>query len=161
MGAGLGRRSGGSRLGTGTPMNAFRYRSFFDRCVGSSILASLSEAGGTIHTNRTASPFPLARPLGIDRHVKRTRHWSKQTDCQSVSIWPTRKCPRFRALRLQPSSPCNFKSRIEMQPGNALPPREFDTLVQECGINCNRKHQPAGVPSVKLGQFRSGSNSRL
>src|ERR1700681_3475525 len=34
------------------------YRSFFDRCVGSSILASLSEAGGNDQHSSLSKPLP-------------------------------------------------------------------------------------------------------
>jgi hypothetical protein len=39
--------------------------------VESSILASLSEAGGTIYREATSSPFPLATSLSKDRRLKR------------------------------------------------------------------------------------------
>src|SRR5882724_1313118 len=56
------RKKWGPRLGPGAPKGAFQLPvSFSHRRVGSSILASLSEAGGTIREKCRASPFPLAR----------------------------------------------------------------------------------------------------
>src|ERR1700749_4384179 len=49
----------GPRLGSGAPEGAFRsQRRFHTGCVGSSILASLSEAGGNESSVVTSKPLP-------------------------------------------------------------------------------------------------------
>jgi hypothetical protein len=46
--------------------------SFSHRRVGSSILASLSEAGGNELRKTVSKPLPPRSPLSSTRHVKRT-----------------------------------------------------------------------------------------
>ena len=59
---GMARKIWGSRLGSGAPEGASQMpMSFSHRRVGSSILASLSEAGGHELRKTQASPFPLGR----------------------------------------------------------------------------------------------------
>ena len=53
----------GPRLGTRAPKDAFRSRLFFHRGVGSSILASLSEAGKSRN-----KPLPPRSEIRADRH---------------------------------------------------------------------------------------------
>lgn len=47
-------------------------RPFFDRDVGSSILASLSEAGGNDLRQPTSKPLPPHSPVSVDRHLECT-----------------------------------------------------------------------------------------
>ena len=57
----------GPRLGTRAPKDAFRSRLFFHRGVGSSILASLSEAGGNDLHQPANKPLPPRSPNSVDR----------------------------------------------------------------------------------------------
>jgi hypothetical protein len=57
--SGVGEKKRGPRLGSGAPEGAFRsQRRFHTGCVGSSILASLSEAGGNEQSVVTSKPLP-------------------------------------------------------------------------------------------------------
>src|SRR5216684_6917572 len=62
----------GPRLGSGAPEGAFQLlASFSHQRVGSSILASLSEAGGNDLQEVTSKPLPPRLPLFTSRHLKR------------------------------------------------------------------------------------------
>jgi hypothetical protein len=62
----------GPRLGSGAPEGAFQLlASFSHQRVGSSILASLSEAGGNDLQKVTSKPLPPRLPLFTSRHLKR------------------------------------------------------------------------------------------
>ena len=62
----------GPRLGSGAPEGAFQLlASFSHQRVGSSILASLSEAGGNDLQKVTSKPLPPRLPLSTFRHLKR------------------------------------------------------------------------------------------
>src|ERR1700674_1970175 len=82
----------GLLLGNKSPHECIPYRSVFDRCVGSSILASLSEAGGTIQTLRQRAPS-LSLPSSLDRHLECTMPSSVQDASQSIENVQHRKCP--------------------------------------------------------------------
>src|SRR6266566_7690385 len=58
----------GPRLGTRAPKTHSVSRSFFDRGVGSSILASLSEAGGNDRHKSRSKPLPPRSKSHEDRH---------------------------------------------------------------------------------------------
>src|SRR6266566_10022091 len=60
----------GPRLGTRAPKTHSVSRSFFDRGVGSSILASLSEAGGNDRHKSRSKPLPPCSKTREDRHPK-------------------------------------------------------------------------------------------
>src|SRR6266566_7678768 len=60
----------GPRLGTRAPKTHSVSRSFFDRGVGSSILASLSEAGGNDRHRSWSKPLPPCSKTREDRHPK-------------------------------------------------------------------------------------------
>jgi hypothetical protein len=63
----------GPPLGIGGPGECVSLSvSFSHRRVGSSILASLSEAGGNESRKVTSKPLPPRSPLSTTRHVKRT-----------------------------------------------------------------------------------------
>ncbi len=55
-------------MGTRAPKDAFRSRLFFHRGVGSSILASLSEAGGNDRHKSRSKPLPPRSEIHADRH---------------------------------------------------------------------------------------------
>jgi hypothetical protein len=62
----------GPRLGSGAPEGVFQLRvSFSHRRVGSSILASLSEAGGNELQKVTSKPLPHHLPIFAVRRLKR------------------------------------------------------------------------------------------
>jgi len=62
----------GPRLGPGAPEGAFQLpMSFSHRRVGSSILASLSEAGGNDPRKVSSKPLPPRPTLCANRHLKR------------------------------------------------------------------------------------------
>jgi len=68
----------GPRLGSGAPEGAFQLLASFSRQrVGSSILASLSEAGGYGPQKVTSKPLPPRLSLFASRHLKRA-HGSRQ-----------------------------------------------------------------------------------
>ena len=70
-----GQKKMGPSLGIESPGRCVSFpASFSHRSVGSSILASLSEAGGNDPQNRQASPFPLALPIPTNRLLRRTQH---------------------------------------------------------------------------------------
>src|SRR5260370_9037211 len=65
------RKKRGPRLGSGAPEGAFQLlASFSHQRVGSSILASLSEAGGNDLQEVTSKPLPPRLPLFTSRHLK-------------------------------------------------------------------------------------------
>src|SRR5947209_13130997 len=69
---GVPRKKWGSRLGPGAPEGAFQLPvSFSHRRVGSSILASLSEAGGNDPRKVPSKPLPPRSTLCAYRHLKR------------------------------------------------------------------------------------------
>jgi hypothetical protein len=53
----------GLPLGNESPVSAFRFPAVLGRGVGSSILASLSEAGGTIRASLASKPLPSRWPF--------------------------------------------------------------------------------------------------
>src|SRR5258708_7008234 len=64
------RKKWGSCLGTRAPKAHSDSRSFFDRGVGSSILASLSEAGGDVLQKLASKPLPPRAPESAARHLE-------------------------------------------------------------------------------------------
>jgi hypothetical protein len=78
----------GPRLGPGAPEGAFQLPvSFSHRRVGSSILASLSEAGGNDPRKVPSKPLPPRSTLCANRHLKRA-HASLL--CTSAATTPSR-----------------------------------------------------------------------
>jgi hypothetical protein len=53
----------GLSLGNESPVSAFRFPAVLGRGVGSSILASLSEAGGAIRASLASEPLPSRSPF--------------------------------------------------------------------------------------------------
>jgi hypothetical protein len=80
VGPSLGTESPGRRV----PLLA----SFSHQRVGSSILASLSEAGGNDLQKVTSKPLPLRLSLSTSRHVERAHAFPYCTACANVFRQP-------------------------------------------------------------------------
>ena len=110
----------GSCLGTGALKVHFVSRPFYGRGVGSSILASLSEAGGNDLRQPLSKPLPPRSPISLDRHSKCTRPLRSKRE--------TRLCENPTPSSLSSSASCQRGSSCNMrksvQFGSRIPLRE-------------------------------------
>ena len=103
----------GSRLGSGTPKGRVPLiRPRRDRIMGSSILASLSEAGGNDPVHPASRPLPPHLPDVADRVGTRPTHPVMQLDCPFlVLVQP------FHRMRFQQLIPlrcsCSYKGKSD------------------------------------------------
>jgi hypothetical protein len=108
----------GLPLGTGSPGRRVPLASFSHQRVGSSILASLSEAGGNDLQKVASKPLPPRLQLSAGRHMKRAYGTHYCTGCANVlSVASACKwlfmlnIASFAALSLAP----NPSTRSELQ----------------------------------------------
>ena len=93
--------------------------------MGSSILASLSEAGGNDPFLPISGPLPPHEPVGADRVGTRPTQGHMQVECPNSSVAWTSEMPIFNDLSEAPGQSPALSSQFGTSSGTTVPNRRL------------------------------------